>query len=469
MVAPVPGSVAGTAGATPVAGGARVARSGVIGAVRARVAVPGWTPAVVCIIIYLFVVHSYKLNIGAAAIGVGLVCLALEGRPLRMSAFLGFFAAYLFWALATIPFGINATISWERWQIFGKIWLITFLITNAARSQKQWSIIVVGWLALFALYPYRGAAYNFVFGYAHAGRFAWNFIFSNPNELAALALFPLAFCVALLRSPGSRWIKLGARIGAVSMPLLILLTGSRGGLLALLVFGAVLLLFSKQRLGIAALVCLAALLAVPFLPERITTRFVNMKFLQDTETIGQADSSAEQRFIILKIGWAAFTDNAMGGVGIGNYPRANEIYAQRDPEWAKMAGESKDAHNAYLTLGAETGVIGLLLMVGAFGTLVVPLMSARSRGTQLPQNAPLALRDQLLNRPPALLAGLAAFHVACFFGSFYYTVFPYLFAACAVGLVGGHQDSQVMRRKVRGPRHGAPMHQRVTTARPRAA
>lgn len=437
---------------------------------------PGWTIALGCVITYLFVVHSYRLAIGTAAILIGLVALVLEGRPLKVPPFLLWFGAYLLWALATAGLGIDPTHSWERWQDFGKIWLIAFLLANAARSEKQWRIVLVGWLAMFALFPFRGTVFNYLSGTTHAGRYAWNFVFQNPNDLAAITLLVLALCVAFVRTPHPASVRWCARLGAATLPFLILLTGSRGALLALAVFAATLLSFTKRRAGTAVLVGIACIIAIPFLPANLKARFADMKFLANTETIGQADSSAEQRFIILKVAAAVARDHLAHGVGIGNYPRANNSYAMQRPEWAFARG-FRDSHNTYLTLAAETGLPGLLLMAAATASLLVTLLRAQREGKRLAVTCPdPVLAEALVNRPPALLAGTLAFMVAAIFGSLIYIIFPFVFAISAHG-VTCHSLERARRlaeaAQVRGMTPRAPRQARrfgrAAPSRPRVA
>jgi O-antigen ligase len=395
---------------------------------------PGWTVAIAAILVYLFVIHSFMAEVGAAAIVIGLAALLLEGRPLRVPSFLVWLGAFLVWAAATIPLGWAPGASLDKLTDFGKTWLIAFLIANASRSEKQWRIVMIGWLAMFALFPFRGTAINFALGLSHAGRYAWNFTFANPNDLAAISLLVFALCIAFVRTPRPAWVRWSARLGAASMPLLILITGSRGALVALATFALVMLAFSRKRLATSAVLFVIAIASFPFLPANLRARFADMKFLTSTETVALADGSAEQRLAILQVGATVAKDHLLTGVGVGNYPIANFQYAATRAEW-RLAQGYKDSHNSYLTLVAETGLPGLLLMGAAVLSTFVSLIRSLRKGRRLAPacNDPI-LKEALINRPPVLIAGLASFVVAGVFGSLMYFTYPYLFAVVAQGV-----------------------------------
>src|SRR4029450_5106810 len=80
------------------------------------------------------------------------------------------------------------------------------------------------------------------------GRYAWNFIFYNPNDLAALTLPILALSIAVLQGERTRgWVRLSALAGVVALPVLIFLTQSRGGILALATLGLLVMVQYRRR------------------------------------------------------------------------------------------------------------------------------------------------------------------------------------------------------------------------------
>ena len=65
------------------------------------------------------------------------------------------------------------------------------------------------------------------------------------------------------------------------------------------------------------------------------------------------------------VGLQMFADHPILGVGLGNYPLLYQQYSQR--LGIDLRSEIRQAHNLYLEVAAETGLLGLL----SFGLLLV--------------------------------------------------------------------------------------------------
>jgi O-antigen ligase len=150
-----------------------------------------------------------------------------------------------------------------------------------------------------------------------------------------------------------------ARIAAVSaLPLLFMglaLTFSRAGILVMIV--AVLALwfrFAKERKlrMVAASVIIVSAVAVA-LPEtfweRVSTIVPAVRGRQ--ETFGR-------RINLWQVGFRMIVDHPIMGVGIGNYERALPRYAR-----GEMRSVQLRAHNAYVNVAAELGLVGLALFL----------------------------------------------------------------------------------------------------------
>src|ERR1043166_770759 len=135
--------------------------------------------------LYLIVIHSYRLAIGQAAILMSMFGIFIERRPLRFPSSFSWCVGLLAWAAMTILFSEVSGQGWETWQEYVKVLLILIVATNASKDAAQVSATLILWLGCFALWPVRGTLFNFAYGISRLGRYAWNFIFSNPNDLAS--------------------------------------------------------------------------------------------------------------------------------------------------------------------------------------------------------------------------------------------------------------------------------------------
>ena len=200
------------------------------------------------LVLYLWVIHSYKLNAGdIAVIAIGLGVL-LRSRKVRVPPQLMVFGLFILWSAFTLTVTINAATSAQALIDLIKLWVISFCVINIVQTAAELRLLTIAWLAVFALYPIRGALFNhFICRCSEGGRVAWNFVFENPNDLAALSLFPIGVAAALAVVERGRLYKLCARIGVAVLALVILMTQSRGAMIAMGVAVIALLVSSRRR------------------------------------------------------------------------------------------------------------------------------------------------------------------------------------------------------------------------------
>lgn len=383
-----------------------------------------WSLSFVSLLLYVFVVHSFRLNVAAIAILVALGGVFLQGKEIRFPAPLVWFGVFWVWAFATSFVSPWPAVSREATIEFAKIGVIFFVAYNAIQSRAQLRFFVFWTLAMYALFPVRGTLFNFLFGIAEFGRYAWNFVFENPNDLAAYTLLIIGWCIAMSRSRQAKWIRLAALGGVLVLSFIVVITQSRGGMIALVVMWAVTFWREITRMRLKTWLLLGAVgvvLAV-MAPDSVWERISNMRHLQSTETLGQADSSAEQRFLIWRVASRVIKDNPVIGVGFGAYPSANSVYVGQSRELAFAAGK-RDTHSMYLNVLAETGVIGLVL----FGGIIVSTLLLLSRAIRQMKSAGM---DELIQFV-ALRAAFVGFLFAAIFGTVHRVSFMYLFIASA--------------------------------------
>ncbi|HEX6249915.1 MAG TPA: O-antigen ligase family protein [Gemmatimonadaceae bacterium] len=381
----------------------------------------GWSPAFIAFLVYIFVIVSYRLNVGTAAMIATLTALVIEPGRRRLPVLVAGAVALLGWSV--IGYGTTAYPEIVRKDLieFGKICLVTFAAVNLLRTPRRLRFFVLFYLAVFGLFPVRGALFNyFVYGQTEAGRIFGSFIFQNPNDLAAFLLLTLSLVAGVFSTEKVRWLRWSAIAGAATIPLIMVLSQSRGGFLGLITFVLMALGQRHQRLrklGILAVVTALVLMLAPESAwERLgTLRTPDAQLMEDRD-----EGSARQRWGIWRVANTIATENPVLGVGLGAYPQAHNEYSLRE-EFDPFARGLRDAHSTYLTLMAETGYLGFAFFVLLVLGTVIPAERTRRRAAKFfPQRA-----QQLYY----MEAGLLAYGVAGIFGSYGVVVFTYLHLA----------------------------------------
>jgi putative inorganic carbon (HCO3(-)) transporter len=96
------------------------------------------------------------------------------------------------------------------------------------------------------------------------------------------------------------------------------------------------------------------------LPQALTQRFLDfLPFLGGVDIsrveVTPANFAVIERLAHWQAGWDMFSEHPWLGVGIGNYEPVYPAYAL--PRWDEPLGH---AHNYYLNIAAETGILGIL-------------------------------------------------------------------------------------------------------------
>ncbi len=397
--------------------------------------------------VYLWVIHSAKAPIGAYAIATGLLGLLFLPRTIIIPQPLWWFAAFIAWATIGWSQSLYPGVTADQLVEFGKLWLIFLVAANVAHSRRDLTMLIIVWLGIFALYPVRGILFNVLIGSATQGRYAWNFIFRNPNDLATLTLPMLAMSIAILQSPQTRWIRLSALAGTIVLPFVIFATQSRGGILALATLALLILVQHRQKFRTFAIVFVAGGVIALLAPPQVWNRLADIKNVTSEETIGEADQwgSAEQRYEIWRVGRAIAKDHLLFGTGLGTYPKVHASYAQQSRFNPTARGE-RDSHSTYINVVAETGLIGGALLLGMLASIFIS--GRRVIREQTPNDPVLATQIR------TLLVGLVAFLQACVFATMHHIAFLYLYLAVLATAIAVARRQLLPARPDCGPAAG---------------
>jgi O-antigen ligase len=399
-----------------------------------------WSLLFVGFLVYLWVAITFSVPIGEIAMAAACLGLVLQTDSFRIPWFLVLFGLFIAWSAvgmltSSYPDAVLTSLD-THWRV----WLIGLVAVNALRSRANVRFFIFFYLAAFALYPVRGTLISFFIAHYNVfGRALWNYIYSNPNDLAALSLLPLSLTLALLVREPKGWPRLAAWIGAGLLPFIVLLTQSRGAILGL---GVAFLLWltmqqrgKRMRTGLVTL--LIAMIVAIAAPGGVWHRMAGLKNATDTENLSEVDAegSAEARYGIWRVAVRVWRDAPITGAGLGAYSLAHQQRAA-GMQVPPAAHGPKDTHSTYLNVLAETGVPGLLLFLGLVASVVVPAERARRRARDLG----LPAAQELL----ALECGLFAFLVAGIFGSFAKLAHLYVFLSllwCVVSLIRHEIDA----------------------------
>jgi probable O-glycosylation ligase (exosortase A-associated) len=381
-----------------------------------------WSPAYIAFLVYVFTITTYRLPLGTASMVTALVLLPLERRPLRLPPLMLWALAFLGWTFLGWGSSAYPDVVWETVNELAKICGVMLVAVNVLTTRARLRFFLLAFLGFFAFYPVRGSLFAyFIYGGTVQGRAAWNYVYNNPNDLAALCLLPLALAAGMLIVERQRWIRWCAVAGAIVLPFVIFLTQSRGAFIALSVFGIVVLRGQKKRRGAILLTAgLVGIVVFLFAPASLWKRLGTISDVTNEQSAAkvQDDMSARQRLELWKVARTIAVENPLTGVGLGAYKDAHYVYAQR-PIFDPLALGHRDPHSTYFSLLAETGVVGFLLFFAMVGMTL--------------RNAERTRRRARLTHPARaaqlyyMEVGLFGYFVAGIWGSFSMMVLTYLY------------------------------------------
>lgn len=277
------------------------------------------------------------------------------------------------WMVVALPFSswraasLSRTIIWTRAEL-----PILFAIAGCVLTLGEFSRLVkiLAWAAAVVVISGRLFAGQMVGRLELEGT-----TFSDPNDYAAHLIFLLPFLLIVAMSSGR---SAAVRVGASGLTLyglyLLLTTGSRGGLVALVVMLLLCLWKLRPRLKITVAVIAAVLSCVALIaiPSQIRARFGTIflsahvepgRQLSDEEL--RAIESSEARNYTLRQSILASITHPLFGVGMGEF----QNYEGRTSREKGEIGYWHETHNSYTQVSSELGIPALLFYVGA---IVVP-------------------------------------------------------------------------------------------------
>ena len=227
----------------------------------------------------------------------------------------------------------------------------------------------------------------------------------DPNELAGVLVGGTILAAGLAWTlKGAPLLRMGAALSAVICAGAIFLSLSRGGLVALGFSLVAAIVVAGRRWRIQAIV-LAVAVAV--------AGFGYFGLYAGTDAVNRVTSfgNGTGRTDIWTVGWRMVQAHPLSGVGVGNYQTSSIHYLLQPGEIQRsefIVDTPKVAHNTYLQVLAELGVVGAVLFALIIGFSLTCMLKAARIFERLGET-PM----ELLSR--ALLVGTCGVLAADFF------------------------------------------------------
>jgi putative inorganic carbon (hco3(-)) transporter len=377
---------------------------------------------------------AYSLPFAQLAVIVTVLSMAMHSREVRrpQGVSMALLVAFTLWMTVTSALSIVPGPTWTKYIDVLKVIGMTFVVATGG-SYRVW-----------------GPPSSLVEG-------------NNELAVALIMIIPLMYFLAthaseardfyLLRRIPVRLLRWGFGIGALLCVASAIGSQSRGALLAIIAMGAMLTWRSKSRFKIASLIMVAAVVALPLLPDTWWDRMNTIKTYQE-------DLSALQRINAWETAINIANDRFAGAGYTTAHPEVFDRYSPRPGrQWIYVA------HSIYFQVLGDHGYLGLLLFLGiGLSAYFAAGRTARMAGG----HEDLAWAAGLMNMCKVSLVGFAAGGA---FLSLAYWDLPYyvIVLVMATNLFVRQQLSQRANRPVPAAPSPLPLRPAAPTHRGRGA
>jgi len=259
-------------------------------------------------------------------------------------------------------------------------------------------------------------------------------MFENPNAFGEVLVLLVPLAVGLMFAAKSWKGRLLGFVGAGMGSVALIMTYSRAGWLGL-ASAALLFVFLWNRKILPGLIILA-LVALPFLPDTVQGRILTIFNFSDTST--------SSRFPLYEAATRLLRERPLQGAGLGS-----DAVRAAVADLNLYSGKSPfvHSHNIYLQVWAETGIFGLLSLLGTVGWAIL-----RGGRTVLRGLGGSSARMLIIGSVSALL-GIMVCGVADFIWHYprVMLIFWFVFAMAAAAIRVAMQEER--RREKRGSLH----------------
>ena len=380
-----------------------------------------WSVSYVAFLVYIFSLVTMRLPVGTESMIIALLGLPMEKTkfkfPIPAMLLLGFFL----WSVLGYTISPYKPVVWESLVQLFKAGVIMVVAINVLTDWKRLRVFILVFLGAFLFYPGRGSILFWASGaYTVFGRAIWLYIYENPNDLAGLTFLPMACALYLLAERGHKLARLSAIAAAGVCAFVIVITQSRGAMLALIGMGAISFAGHHKKLrAVFTGVLLVGVIAM-FAPANVMDRFIG---LVTSDSIEEADpeNSAAGRWAIWKVSLNVFAARPVTGWGLGAYRFQHAEITRGRRDILGGARGRRDTHSTYLRVLGETGFVGLGLLMALMLSVIQKVTRALKRVARFEPEKALQLQY--------IRNAFLGFMLAAVFASYHELAFLYVHLA----------------------------------------
>lgn len=281
----------------------------------------------------------------------GLRLVLSRGTALRFESFTLTVIAFVSWCGTSLLYAYNSDTALARVATFVQLGVATLMfasVIDTARRMRQilWAMVIWTSVAtIVGLINYGLGLKDVVTGPAE-----------NRNAFALFLDIAIICAFLLNQQTRSRFVRISVMFGFIPLFLLgLALNLSRGGWISLFI-GVLMVWYrvsSERRFWPVLAMITVLYLITPFLPDAFWQRAGTI-----LPTMQQRSNTFGTRVDLWGLGLRMVQDHPVLGVGMGNFTSVFARYARGD-----MVNDPLVAHNSYVTVAAETGLVGLTLFL----------------------------------------------------------------------------------------------------------
>lgn len=264
--------------------------------------------------------------------------------------------------IAGIPFAFHRRVAFDyvfTFYLMNILFFFIFIVLVDSLDKLKKTVFIISMSMMFY------GLFGLLMGSFSEGRFTIYGSMFDPNDVAYVLVTLIPFGMFYIVRPEGALKKLLAWVAVGSSLIVILLTGSRSGVLGLI---AMLLMILMTRIGSVGIqykvgLMMGIILVVILNRDKISIeRYLSFMDLESDYNV----TSESGRLEVWKKGIELFMENPLTGVGVRCFPMAIGYLRQE----ASIKAIWQAAHNSYLQVAVETGLFGaivfILMIAGAY-------------------------------------------------------------------------------------------------------